>query len=164
MSLRTFDMNEFEGQACVKYATPQLALSLANPATAEILQAMLDNPPTLAFQPIIDIKYWPLLKKGEFPGVPDFHFDIWNDPVKGYCERHRIFIQGADCQTEFETLSGYENSRFSLDEGVIFDYTGACLHRLTAAKATGPRVLIRCSWTALRAKNIRTNYSAPITK
>lgn len=135
-------IQHFHKQQSIKYASLERALSIALPSTARVIQDMVAGSDR---DPIIDIKWWPWLLEGDIPGVPGWHYDIWNDPIKGAKDRHKIFILGAGCRTEF--LHG------KIDEGVIFEYTGADLHRISPVTKPGPRILIRCSWTTLKPKN-----------
>ena len=138
-------MEQFIGQKNIKYAAVNVARGIAVPATRTILDEMLDGSTTA----LVDIKYWPMLEVGDIPGVPGWHYDVWNDPIKGKLDIHKLFILGAGCRTEFKDKM--------IDEGKIFKYTGADAHRITPVTLRGPRILIRCSWTTLKPQNVRQN-------
>ena len=128
-------------QSSCKYASSEFALSIASGAVMELLYKMLN----LAYydyrraKPRIDIRYWPHLEVGQYPGIPHWHYDIYNDPnhPKASQTKHMVFIDGADCVTEFE--SGF------IKERVIYTYGHTDRHRITAARKAGPRLLIRIS-------------------
>lgn len=148
-----WSIEDFHGQRSMKYASLVAISPTLLPATMGVVFGMLAQGPKDS-SPLIDVRWWPMLEVGDLPGLPDWHYDVWNDPIKGAADRHMLYILGADCQTEFAINNDTSNTKF-IDEGCIHEYTGADLHRLTAAKARGPRVLVRCSWTTLKPQNVK---------
>jgi hypothetical protein len=160
------NITEFSGQQSIKYASLNRAQQIALPATSWVIDKMCQLAPTIPVsrilgEPLVDIRYWPELRAGQTPGLPDWHYDVWNDPIKGANDIHMIYILGASCRTQFrfemvvDAPDGYCTKTVEqyIDEGKIFTYTGADLHRPTPAQKTGPRILIRCSWTNLTPQN-----------
>jgi len=100
---------------------------------------------------LVDIKVWEHLDIGDIPGVPGWHYDIWNDPVKGASDVHALFIVGAGCQTEFRFTrklgeTPVEYTTLFVPESSWYFYTGAEEHRISPATKAGSRLLIRASW------------------
>ena len=135
--------SDFSGQRSIKYASLPMALGVSKPITKRVIHHMIIGEHRA---PLVDVKFWDQLLPGDVPGVGGWHWDVWNDPVKGKYDHHKIYILGAKCRTEFE--SGF------IDENAIHCYTGADRHRISPAKAQGCRIMIRCSWTTLRPQNL----------
>lgn len=88
-----------------------------------------------------DIRYWPNLKPGQYPGLSSWHYDLYNDLTdpRGKGTFHMLFFSGAGCETEFE-------NKGRLGEDRIHLYGWEEKHRITPATLEGPRLLIRMSY------------------
>lgn len=135
------------GQRCIKYGSVRASLSIAAPWVAWAVRMMAGT--LRSDNPLVDIRWWPMLSVGDIPGVPGWHYDVFNRPGDIVGE-HRLYFYGAGCCTEFRDGFGVE--------GWVHAYGHNEEHRISPAKSEGPRLLIRVSHTTIRpANHVYTN-------
>lgn len=129
-------------QPCIKYGALRVALDMAHPWIADVVTRMAETLPHAA--PLVDIRLWPNLTPGDIPGVPGWHYDVFNRPDVAVGE-HRLYFFGAGCCTEFRDGFGVE--------GWVHAYGHDEEHRISPARTPGSRLLIRVSHTTIRPAN-----------
>lgn len=133
---------DIAGQRCIKYGSVRVATDIAHPWVAWAVRTMAGT--LRGDEPLVDIRWWPNLEPGDIPGVPGWHYDVFNRPGDIVGD-HRLYFYGAGCCTEFRDGFG--------DEGWVHAYGHSDEHRISPAKSKGPRLLIRVSHTTIRPAN-----------
>jgi hypothetical protein len=139
---------EIEGQRSCKYASIACAHAIALPWVRSLVDRMIGTLPS-ADRILVDVRWWPDLRPGDLPGLPDWHFDCYNDPdaPQSAGEEHRLYFAGAGCRTMF-----WPDLR--PPEGWILGYPHTAKHRVMPATVAGPRLLVRVSQAAIRPRNL----------
>jgi hypothetical protein len=136
-------------QMSCKHASVDFARSLVSCAELDILNQMIEAcvslvpklPRERVLQGIrIEIRYWERLQVGEFPGYPEWHYDIYPDPKnpKGRDVFHILFFSGAGCVPEFTNYVAKENQ--------FLIYPEKERHRIRAATKEGSRIVLRVTY------------------
>lgn len=143
------DWDGVHTQISFKYASERFACSRMCSWVLSAFERIRDGFPSAPdTRFLVDVRYWDRLNVGDIPGIPHWHFDCYNnesDP-RSENELHRLYFFGADCEPEFQ---GHGHARM----GYVWEYPHTALHRITAARAAGPRLLIRISRTQIYPVN-----------
>lgn len=93
---------------------------------------------------LVDVKYWPILKVGETPALPHWHYDCYESGVSGAGREVEmaLYVCGAGSRTRFMV----DGAEWAVPEGQIVHYTSRDLHRAAPAEFDGPRLLVRVAW------------------
>ncbi len=135
---------EVEGHPCLKYATAAAVRKHCSPWVQRAVERMAATLPSGPL--LVDVRWWPWLDIGQIPGVPGAHYDCYNVAERAVDDEHRLYFFGAGCRTLF--LPTYQP-----EEGDVVAYGHADIHQIMPATVAGPRILIRCSRTSIRAAN-----------
>lgn len=129
-----------QGQPSCKYASVAYARWLCQSPWLKALfeEMLLLNPQAN----LADVRFWEHLPLGWYPGLRSLHYDCFNsrDDPRSSLERHVLYFVGAGCCPVFPA------SAVQPSEGVIVSYGHKAQHQITAAKAAGPRLLVRLTY------------------